>query len=146
MNNRKNAECNDNKVELTIFLIAILILTRIFFNKTEQILYIVYIINIASVFIVIVPLFRNSYYEVSDGIEQSGLNNYMKDKIKKLKRKYIIKGATLFIVMSVLGIIIYINNAEMILSLLNDIIALVALGLSIEDKKIYEYLIKKAEY
>lgn len=145
MNNRKNAESN-NKVEVTIFLIAILILIRIFFNKTEQILYIVYIINIASVFIVIVPLFRNSYYEVSDGIEQSGLNNYMKDKIKRLKRKYIIKGATLLIVMFVLGIIIYINNAEMILSLLNDIIALVALGLSIEDKKIYEYLIKKAEY
>lgn len=146
MNNRKNVECNNNKVELTIFLIVILILIRIFFNKTEQILYIVYIINIASVFIVIVPLFRNSYYEVSDGIEQSGLNNYMKDKIKKLKRKYIIKGAILLIVMFVLGIIIYINNAEMILSLLNDIIALVALGLSIEDKIIYEYLIKKAEY
>ena len=108
MNNRKNAESN-NKVEVTIFLIAILILIRIFFNKTEQILYIVYIINIESVFIVIVPLFRNSYYEVSDGIEQSGLNNYMKDKIKRLKRKYIIKGATLLIVMFVLGIIIYIN-------------------------------------
>lgn len=143
MNNRKNAESGNSKVEVTTFLITILILIRIVCYQTEQILYIVYMINIASLFLVIIPLFRDAYNEISDGIEQSGLNNYMKNKIKKLKGGYITTVTILLIAMFVFGIIVYINSAETILSVANDVIALVALGLSIEDKKLYEYLVEK---
>lgn len=136
-------EKSRGKVEVTIFFISILILIRISCYQIEQILYIVYMLNVASMLFVVIQLFRNVYIEVSAGVKQHSLNTVIARRNKKIKRCFAWIVGALIVTLTIVGAILYACSLETAVSVINDVIALVALGLSIEDEKLYEYVVDK---
>uniref|UniRef100_UPI003FEF9A0E hypothetical protein n=1 Tax=Roseburia sp. TaxID=2049040 RepID=UPI003FEF9A0E len=132
-----------NNSFITISLIVLLIIIRIVFYSRDEILYVVYAINLIGLFYVIIQILYsvNETLSSSDGIEENGFQQIRARISRNAKKKFIINNIILFVAAVVFGVLAAIFSWSTVLGIVNDVIALVALGLSIEDERIYEWVV-----
>lgn len=136
---KKNKECK------TLVFIFVLILVRIMFASTENIMIIVFLINIVSLLFVCWAMEAKVQSTITCKIKNGSNNKILGRRNKEMKGlliKYIYVSIGCIVL---LGIIVFLIFGEAGLSVYNDIIALLALGISIEDDIICEKIIKKVK-
>lgn len=108
-------------------------------------MYVVYAINLIGLFYVIIQILYSAYVTLSslDRTEENGFRQIRVRISRGTKKKFIINNIILFAVAVVFGVFAAIFSWSMVLGIVNDVIALVALGLSIEDERIYEWVVAR---
>lgn len=121
------------KTIMTVGFIFILIFVRIICYATDQILYIVYAINIVGLFYVLSQI----AVEIN-GILMSSVDNEM--NIVIIKRNSRVKKNFKWIALLLsgfligIGLVVYFKALNTVLAIINDVISLITLGISIEDE------------
>lgn len=133
----------ENKVSISPYLIAILIVVRVIFATNEQIADIVYMINVVSLLYVVATILHNSYEKISLGIKSKSKNKIIAKKNKKIKTKFVLGLLAVIVLSSILYVLIIFFKWHTAIGVINDIIALIALLLSIEDKAIGAWIVKR---
>lgn len=133
----------ENKVSISPYLIAILVVVRIIFATNEQITDIVYMINVVSLLYVVATILHNSYEKISAGIKSNSKNKIIAKKNKKIKIKFVLGSLAVIVLSSILYVLIILFNWHTEIGVINDIIALIALLLSIEDEAIGVWIVKR---
>ena len=85
------------------------------------------------------------YENISGGVSNGSLNTVLSRRNKKLRRKFVTRIVFLIIAAVAVAFIIYFLKLNDVLSIINDVIALITLGLSIEDEVLITWILYKLE-
>lgn len=122
--------------------ILIFILVRIFLKDSGQIVYIVYAINLLGLLYVLRQIVSKAYPSI---FKEHYQNIPLLEARRKSTIRTIIWGLLIFLIACIaVAITIHFLSRENALNVINDVIALISLGISIEDEKISNFFKTRA--
>lgn len=126
---------NDKKSLYLLVVVGLLVFIRVVFDKNNYLTYIVAVINIAAYSFVFSSIVVDSMKGIEERIKKTGVPVQVIDRTCREVR---VKIGFIFVVLLLMPIIITLFKCS---SLKNDLLSILALGLSILDDEISEWII-----
>lgn len=123
--------------------IFVLMLIRVVCHAADSILVIIYTINVVGFLYVVTQIMHIVYDKLNTNIGVNSKNVVIIRRNRKVKNKYVWSTIVITILLIAGALVLCYIKDDTIFSIVNDIIALITLGISIEDNALQEYLYKK---